>query len=192
MKMLPRGISRFLRLAVVLIPTLGAGIVLAQQTTQSGQCSQSAHDQMPGMKHDGNKQGAKTQKPAASAMGHGTMAMQPESFVANVLHHSSSGTSAEPNSTPTPMLMTTKGQWRLMFHGSAWINELQQSGPRGHDKFFSTNWFMPMAQRNLGPGQLTLRTMLSLEPATVTDRRYPELFQLGETAFGKPDRKSVV
>jgi hypothetical protein len=73
-----------------------------------------------------------------------------------------------------------------MFHGVAWLNEVQQSGPRGHDKFFSTNWFMPMAQRNLGSGQLTIRTMLSLEPATVTERRYPELFQLGETAFGKP------
>ena len=66
------------------------------------------------------------------------------------------------------------------------LNELQQSGPRGFDKFFSTNWLMPMAQRQLGPGQLTARIMLSLEPATVTNRRYPELFQLGETAFGKP------
>jgi hypothetical protein len=28
--------------------------------------------------------------------------------------------------------------------------------------------------------------MLSLEPATVTDRRYPELFQTGETAYGVP------
>ena len=31
-----------------------------------------------------------------------------------------------------------------------------------------------------------LRAMFSLEPATVTTRRYPELFQTGETAFGKP------
>ena len=30
--------------------------------------------------------------------------------------------------------------------------------------------------------------MLSLEPATITDRRYPLLFQTGETAFGKPHR----
>jgi hypothetical protein len=28
--------------------------------------------------------------------------------------------------------------------------------------------------------------MLSLEPATITDRRYPSLFQEGETAFGRP------
>jgi hypothetical protein len=43
-----------------------------------------------------------------------------------------------------------------------------------------------MAQRSLGPGTLTARVMLSLDPATITDRRYPELFQLGETAFGNP------
>ncbi|HYL92576.1 MAG TPA: hypothetical protein VEW69_05405, partial [Alphaproteobacteria bacterium] len=41
-------------------------------------------------------------------------------------------------------------------------------------------------QRKLGPGQLTLRTMVSLEPATVTQRAYPLLFQQGETAFGRP------
>jgi hypothetical protein len=47
-----------------------------------------------------------------------------------------------------------------------------------------------MATRQLGShgqdGQLTLRTMLSLEPATISGRQYPELFQQGETAFGKP------
>ncbi|HEX9160509.1 MAG TPA: hypothetical protein VF980_02280, partial [Thermoanaerobaculia bacterium] len=35
---------------------------------------------------------------------------------------------------------------------------------------------------------LMLRSMLSLEPATVTHRAYPELFQTGETAFGRPIR----
>jgi hypothetical protein len=43
-----------------------------------------------------------------------------------------------------------------------------------------------MAQHKLGNGTLTLRSMLSLEAATITDRRYPELFQQGETAFGRP------
>jgi hypothetical protein len=74
----------------------------------------------------------------------------------------------------------------FMFHGEAFLSALQQSGPRGYDKVFSTNWFMPMAQRTVGHGQLTLRTMFSLEPATVTQRFYPLLFQQGETAFGKP------
>jgi hypothetical protein len=62
----------------------------------------------------------------------------------------------------------------------------QQSGPRGGDKFFSTNWFMGMAQHNFGPGVFTIRSMLTLEPATITDRRYPLLFQQGETAYGVP------
>ena len=106
------------------------------------------------------------------------------SFIESIENHASSGTSAEPNSTPTPMLMTMRGDWMLMFHANAFLVDTQQSSPRGRDKFFSTNWFMPMAQRALGPGQLTLRAMFSLEPATITGRQYPLLFQQGETAYG--------
>lgn len=104
----------------------------------------------------------------------------------NIESHVSSGTSAEPNSTPVPMLMTMRGKWMLMFHGEAFLVDTQQNSPRGKDKLFSTNWFMPMAQRSMGPGQLTLRAMFSLEPATVTERQYPLLFQQGETAYGRP------
>ncbi|HET9101398.1 MAG TPA: hypothetical protein VFN62_13470 [Acidobacteriaceae bacterium] len=107
-------------------------------------------------------------------------------FTQEILHHATSGTSAEPNSTPMPMIMTAHGSWMLMFHANVFITDEQQSSPRGGDKFFSTNWFMPMAERSLGPGQLTVRAMFSLEPATITDRRYPLLFQQGETAFGVP------
>ncbi len=112
--------------------------------------------------------------------------MHPHSFLGQIEHHAASGTSAEPTSTPTPMWMTMHGGWMLMFHANAFLIDTQQTSPRGGDKFFSTNWFMPMAERRLGPGQLTLRSMLSLEPATITGRRYPLLFQQGETAFGKP------
>lgn len=115
-----------------------------------------------------------------------TMPQFPTTFIEEILHHDTSGTSAEPNSTLVPMLMTMKGKWTLMFHGEAFLNVLQQSGPRGSDKTFSTNWLMPMAQHPLGPGTLTVRTMLSFEPGTVTKRYYPELFQQGETAFGRP------
>jgi len=108
------------------------------------------------------------------------------SLIETVENHATPGTDAVPNATPLEMLMTKKGSWTLMFHGEAFLNELQQSGPRGADKLFSTNWFMPMAQRELGKGTLTLRAMLSFEPATVSRQRYPELFQQGETAFGRP------
>ena len=114
------------------------------------------------------------------------MRMQPHSLIDFLEQHAVSGTDAEPNSTPIPMLMTIQHGWMFMFHGEAFLSDIQQSGPRGADKLFSTNWFMPMAQRPFGRGTLTLRTMLSLEPASVTDRRYPELFQQGETAYGLP------
>jgi hypothetical protein len=117
---------------------------------------------------------------------HGDMPMQTDSLVDLIQNHATSGTDAQPLSTPSPMLMTRRGKWTFMFHGEAFINAIQQSGDRGADKFFSTNWFMPMAQRRFGSGTLTIRTMLSLEPATVSDRRYPLLFQQGETAFGHP------
>src|SRR5689334_9013472 len=112
--------------------------------------------------------------------------MHPANFLDEIQHHASSGTSAEPNSTPAPMAMGMHGPWMTMLHGVAFLTDTQQSSARGGDKLFSTNWLMPMAQRELGPGQLTLRAMFSLEPATVTGRRYPLLFQQGETAFGKP------
>jgi hypothetical protein len=112
--------------------------------------------------------------------------MKPRSLIELLQEHATAGTDAEPDSTPFEMLMTTKGNWTFMFHGEAFLNDIQQSGPRGADKLFSTNWLMPMGQRKLGGGMLTLRTMLSLEPATVSQRRYPELFQEGETAYGLP------
>lgn len=74
----------------------------------------------------------------------------------------------------------------LMFHANAFLTEEQQTSPRGGDKLFSTNWLMPMGMRRLWTGQLTVRAMFSLEPATVTGRRYPLLFQQGETAYGLP------
>jgi hypothetical protein len=124
--------------------------------------------------------------PGMSGLASNDTDTQPRSLIETLEEHAISGTDVEPNSTPSAMLMTQKGKWTLMFHGVVFLNEIQQTGPRGADKFFSTNWFMPMAQRKFGPGLLTLRTMLSLEPATVSSRRYPELFQQGETAFGMP------
>jgi hypothetical protein len=104
------------------------------------------------------------------------------------LMNMASGTSTNPLAAPMPMIMTSPGAgWQAMFMGSGFIVDTQQSGPRGGDKLFSTNWFMGMFQHSLGSkATFEADVMLSLEPATVTDRRYPELFQTGETAFGKP------
>jgi hypothetical protein len=104
----------------------------------------------------------------------------------NVLRHDGSGTSLEPGSSAPPMLMRMSGQWMEMLHGQAEAAEQQQTGLRGRDKLFSVNWAMLMAQRRTSRRQWTLVSMFSLEPATITGRYYPELFQQGETAFGKP------
>lgn len=130
---------------------------------------------MPGVNGEGMNSG-----------GNDLMTMSPETFLQEIVSHTGSGTSAEPDSVPVPMLMTKKGKWTLMFHANVFVLDEQQSGPRGEDKFFSTNWLMGMAKRTAGPGVFTARTMLSLEPATATDRQYPLLFQQGETAYGKP------
>ncbi|MGD0957922.1 MAG: hypothetical protein ABR953_13995 [Candidatus Acidiferrales bacterium] len=139
---------------------------------------QSDMQNMPGMNM--------SQMPGMQMGRNGQMNMRPETFVQEILAHNTSGTSAEPDSTPVPMLMKTSHNWTLMFHANVFILDEQQSSPRGGDKFFSTNWFMSMAQHALGPGVFTIRNMLTLEPATITDRRYPLLFQQGETAYGVP------
>ena len=130
-----------------------------------------------------------TTKPANDAMTENRarlgMSMSADSLIELLQLHSTGGTGVEPNSTPFDMLMGSRDGWTFMFHGVAFLNYTQATGPRGQDKVFSTNWIMPMAQRQVGRGLLTLRTMLSFEPATVTKRQYPLLFQQGETAFGK-------
>lgn len=125
---------------------------------------------------------------AASAAARAQMPMggTPHSFEQEIRNHETSGTSAEPNSVPQPMWMTMHGNWMTMFHGNGFVADTQQTSLRGGDKLFSTNWWMPMAQRAWGRSQLTLRTMLSLEPATIIGRQYPLLFQQGETAYGNP------
>lgn len=98
-----------------------------------------------------------------------------------------SGTSENPAAWPMPMWMTQFGNWNAMFMGLAFLSDIQQSGPRGGDKLYSTNWFMASAQHRAGArGAFRTDLMLSLEPATITNRRYPLLFQTGETAYGIP------
>jgi len=154
---------------------------------QSGgqQAGPQASPCMAGMRMPGCPEPAAGES-APSEQGGDLMTMQPENFLQAIVSHTTSGTDAEPISTPAPMLMTMRRHWTLMFHANVFVLDEQQSSPRGGDKFFSTNWFMPMAQHKLGRGVFTARTMLSLEPATVGEERYPLLFEQGETAYGVP------
>ena len=105
---------------------------------------------------------------------------------ADLLMQEASGTSVNPTSAPMAMRMMMRGNWMLNFMADAFVTDIQQSGPRGADKFYSTNAFMGSAEHSLGGGAFQFTLMVSLEPATITEREYPLLFQTGETAFGKP------
>lgn len=167
-------IIRSILFCIVLFPALAVA--------QQGSPQQQASPCMPGMQMPGCPAPEATQQNSNANL----MNMRPGNFLQAIVSHTTSGTSAEPVSTSISMLMTRRGAWMLMFHANAFVLDQQQSSSRGADKFFATNWFMPMAQHPLGPGVFTARVMLSLEPATITERRYPLLFQQGETAFGLP------
>jgi hypothetical protein len=152
-----------------LIFFLAAGVFWRAAAQEQPQAPPMDHSHMPGMNH-GNMPG-----------------MQHEmSEAAKLLMRQASGTSLNPESWPMPMLMLRRGAWNTMFMMNAFVVNTQQSGPRGGDKFYSPNWFMASAGREVGRGSMLIDVMLSLDPATITQRRYPELFQTGETAFGRP------
>ncbi len=73
-----------------------------------------------------------------------------------------------------------------MFEGIAYAQYDHQDGPRGATQVGSLNWGMFMATRDLGAGQLQLRTMLSLDALGVGASGYPLLLQSGEEYRGQP------
>ena len=54
-----------------------------------------------------------------------------------ILHHADSGTDVESTSLQHHAWMFAHHNWNFMIHGNAFVNDIQQSGPRGGDKFFA-------------------------------------------------------
>jgi hypothetical protein len=79
--------------------------------------------------------------------------------------------------------MGSLGGWSTMVDGYITGVFDDQTGPRGNTKPFSESMLMGMAQNQLGPGTLTLRSMFSLDPF-MGKSGYPLLLQTGETADG--------
>ncbi len=146
-------------------------------TAATSAAAQSMPD-MPGMDH-----GAMT-APRASADAPEAMVMMAGALGPYAMMRDASGTAWQPDSTPMDGLNWRAGAWTGMVHGYADLVQDHQGGPRGGDKTFSASMLMVMAQRTAGPGTLTLRTMLSLDPL-MGPRGYPLLLQTGETADGK-------
>lgn len=124
--------------------------------------------------------------PNMTGMDHSSMDHSTLNPAGMFLMGQSSGTTFQPAAWPMPMHMTRARDWNLLWMGQAFLVATQQSGPRGKDKFYSSNWGMLGAVRKLGRGSVMLRSMVSLDPLTVTKRQYPLLFQTGESAFGMP------
>lgn len=164
---------------------IGISAFVLTASTNTSIRAQDAGQGQNDMKHMDHSQMGKGDGQNMSDMpGMGSMDMN---AAGTFLMRESSGTVFQPAAWPMPMLMNSASDWHLMWMGQAFIVDTQQSGgSRSGDKFFSTNWGMLTAVHDLGRGSLMLRGMISLEPATVTDRRYPLLFQTGETAYGKP------
>ena len=97
-----------------------------------------------------------------------------------------SGTTWIPDAVTLPSRRRMLGDWMIMAHGFVFAQYDKQSGERGDDQFGSLNWAMLMASHDFSGGRLQARTMLSLDPFTVTNRGYPLLLQTGETYKGAP------
>lgn len=97
-----------------------------------------------------------------------------------------SGTTWIPDAAPLPSRQFTAGRWEMMLHGFVFGEYDDQAGPRGDSQLGSLNWGMFMASHALGGGRFQARTMLSLDPWSVSPRGYPLLLQTGESFHGDP------
>jgi hypothetical protein len=96
-----------------------------------------------------------------------------------------SGTSWQPDSTPTLGLDFMVDDWMLMGHANIFSVYDHQGGSRGGSKAFAAGMIMGMAQHPLGDsGTLGFRAMLSPDPF-MGPNGYALLFATGETANGR-------
>jgi len=95
-----------------------------------------------------------------------------------------SGTSWLPDESPMYAWHYQSKGWVLMSHANVFLQYLKESGDRGSEQTGSVNWVMGMAQHRIGPGQLLLRGMVSLEPWTIGGCGYPDLLATGEECKG--------
>jgi hypothetical protein len=109
-------------------------------------------------------------------------------LVAGTLASSSPSASAQ-DAAPPPhdhAHMAAKTGWTFMQDGLLFLEFNHQGGPRGGNEVVAPNWWMGMASRTMGRGDLILTSMFSLDRLTEGRAGYRELFQSGETLDGRP------
>jgi hypothetical protein len=92
---------------------------------------------------------------------------------------------AQPMTMPMNMPRDSPG-WHFMQDAVVFGMFNHQGGARGGDEFRVPNWWMGMFSRKLKASKLTINTMFSLDPATVGEGGYREIFQVGESLDGRP------
>lgn len=123
---------------------------------------------------------------------HGTLHMTHSFSLSLPMTRNGSGTGWQPDATPMYAYMKHGNKWNYMLHGSLFLRYTSQnfnnSGKKGSDsKFSMPNWFMGMAQRQVGKnGLLNIRAMVSLDRVFDGGAGYPLLFQSGESWKSKP------
>jgi hypothetical protein len=175
-------------IAAIAAVTLGLGMPLSASAQAGGASAaapasavgqpdpHAAHDKSQMPSHEGHDMSSMSGETSRSM--EMTSALGPYS-----MSREGSGTSWQPEATPMQGLHFMKGDWSLMVHG--FVNAIydKQTGPRGDRKFFTESMAMLMGNRQVGPGTLGLRAMVSLDP-TIGKSGYPLLFQTGESASG--------
>ncbi|MDG2530280.1 hypothetical protein [Caulobacter endophyticus] len=100
------------------------------------------------------------------------------------MNRDAGATGWQPDASPMFGVMKHSGDWMLMGHVLLNGVYVDQGGPRGGSKAFAAGMLMGMAQRQVGPGMLGFKAMVSPDPF-MGKSGYPLLLATGETADGE-------
>ncbi len=106
--------------------------------------------------------GTLTRRTAAAGLA--AVLMISNAFASAPKAREASGTSWQPDSTPMGGRHLMWGDWMVMVHGYWNAICVDADGARGDTDAFSQSMLMAMGQRKAGPGTLSLRSMISLDP----------------------------
>src|ERR1700683_577360 len=109
-----RRVSILLAAVLLAAPAFASNSAAPCDSPELCPCWEVANTSVPSQQSDTQGMGQNT---GQMTMPMPTMNMAPPArFIAEILAHSTAGTTAEPNSTPHDMLMAQKGGWTFMFH----------------------------------------------------------------------------
>jgi len=182
---------------LTLVSIFLTGLIYSASAQEKMNMSDTAHHHKMMMDSTAKHKKMKMQDTSMAGMDMGDMDMSGMNMMSSALSKNlpmgrdGSGTSWLPDASPMYGIMFSSGKWSYMVHGNISFRytdqDLFNKGSRGGEKFDAPNWFMGMAQRNVGKnGLLHFNLMMSLDRLTEGGNGYPLLFQTGESWKGIP------